>query len=131
MKTSIRILANPKSEAQHQANVIAWSRLHRGEYPELAGLYHIPNGGRRDAVEARHLKEQGVKAGVPDLCLPVPRRGYHGLYIEMKTERGHTSPEQEWWGEWLRGQGCLWRVCHGWQAAVDLLAWYLGGEPHG
>lgn len=95
------------SEAQHQAYVIKWSQQPsiRRQWPELALLHHIPNGGTRDAVEAKHLKQQGVKSGVPDLCLPVPRGQYHGLYIEMKTESGHTSDEQEWWGERLQAQG--------------------------
>ena len=111
------------SEAQHQANVIKWSQQPsiRRQWPELALLHHIPNGGTRDAVEAKHLKQQGVKPGVPDLCLPVPRGQYHGLYIEMKTESGHTSGKQEWWGERLQAQGYVWRVCHGWQAAVAVL----------
>lgn len=74
------------SEAQHQAYVIKWSQQPsiRRQWPELALLHHIPNGGTRDAVEAKHLKQQGVKSGVPDLCLPVPRGQYHGLYIEIK-----------------------------------------------
>ena len=115
------------SEAQHQAYVIKWSQQPsiRRQWPELALLHHIPNGGTRDAVEAKHLKQQGVKSGVPDLCLPVPRGQYPGLYIEMKTESGHTSDEQEWWGERLQAQGYVWRVCHGWQAAVAVLEWYL------
>ena len=79
------------TEAQHQAAVFKWSQLPdvRQRYPELKLLHHIPNGGRRDPVEAKHLKQQGVKSGVPDLCLPVARRDYHGLYIEMKTETGN------------------------------------------
>ena len=125
MKTKVKIITSPNSEAQHQANVINWALLHREEYPELEMLHHIPNGGRRDPIEAKHLKEQGVKAGVPDLCLPVPRGGYHGLYIEMKTEHGHTSEAQERWGEKLTAQGYRWQVCHGWEAAVSTLEWYL------
>ena len=66
-----------------------------------------------------------MKRGVPDLCLPVPRGQYHGLYIEMKAETGRTSPEQDWWGERLLGQGYMWEVCHGWQSAVRVLEWYL------
>lgn len=95
------------SEAQHQAYVIKWSQQPsiRRQWPELALLHHIPNGGTRDPVEAKHLKQQGVKSGVPDLCLPVPRGRYHGLYIEMKTESGHTTAVQEWWGERLQAQG--------------------------
>ena len=106
------------SEARHQMNVIRWSQQPsiRSKWPELALLHHIPNGGTRDAVEAKHLKDQGV---------PVPRGQYHGLYIEMKAETGRTSPEQDWWGERLLGQGYMWEVCHGWQSAVRVLEWYL------
>lgn len=70
-------------------------------------------------------RAMGVKKGVPDLCLPVPRGKYHGLYIELKTETGRTSEAQEWWGEQLLGQGYFWEVCHGWQSAVKVLEWYL------
>lgn len=115
------------SEARHQMNVIRWSQQPsiRSRWPELALLHHIPNGGTRDAVEAKHLKDQGVKRGVPDLCLPVPRGQYHGLYIEMKAETGRTSPEQDWWGERLLGQGYMWEVCHGYRSAISVLEWYL------
>lgn len=115
------------TEAQHQANVIKWSQQPsiRAKWPELALLHHIPNGGTRDAIEGKHLKQQGVKAGVPDLCLPVARGQYHGLYMEMKTETGRMSDAQEWWGKHLAAQGYFWEVCHGWQSAVRVLEWYL------
>lgn len=115
------------TEAQHQANVIKWSRQPsiREKWPELALLYHIPNGGTRDVVEGKHLKQAGVKAGVPDLCLPAARGQYHGLYIEMKTEKGRTSDAQEWWGERLLTQGYMWEVCHGYKSAILVLEWYL------
>lgn len=115
------------SEAKHQSAVFKWAQqpFIREKWPELALLHHIPNGGSRDPVEGRHLKEQGVKRGVPDLCLPVARGKYHGLYIEMKTESGRTSPEQKWWGERLSLQGYRWEVCRGWKAAAKVLEWYL------
>lgn len=40
---------------------------------------------KRDKATAVALKRQGVKAGVPDICLPVARNGYHGLHIELKA----------------------------------------------
>lgn len=115
------------SEARQQALVIKWSQQPavRQQWPELAMLHHIPNGGSRDPIEGKHLKQQGVKPGVPDLCLPVARGGYHGLYIEMKTESGRTTEEQEWWGEKLMEQHYAWEVCHGWKSAVRVLEWYL------
>lgn len=115
------------TEAQHQANVIKWSQQPsiREKWPELALLHHIPNGGTRDAVEGRHLKQQGQKQGVPDLHLPVARGQYHSLYIELKAETGRLSPEQKWWIEKLNEQGQFAEICHGWESAVRVLEWYL------
>jgi hypothetical protein len=83
------------NESQHQSTLFKWTKQPevRADFPELRLLFHIPNGGRRDPVEARHLKEQGVKKGVPDLCLPVARGGFNALYIELKTEKGRTTDE--------------------------------------
>ncbi len=120
------------SEAQHQANVIKWSRQPhiRAQWPKLKLLFHIPNGGTRDAVEGKHLKQQGVKRGVPDLFLPVPSGRYHGLFIEMKTDTGRVSMDQKWWIEQLNAVGYFVQVCHGWESAVRVLEWYLS-PPEG
>lgn len=115
------------TEAQHQSALIKWSQLPqiRARYPELKLLHHIPNGGRRDPIEAKHLKAQGVKPGVPDLCLPVARGTYHGLYIEMKTETGRPSDNQKWWIKELNDQKYKAVICHGWEEAKKCLTDYL------
>lgn len=71
-------------EGNEQEALFRWAAFVRGRFPEIDLLYHIPNGGSRNRLEAANLKRQGVKSGVPDLCLPVARGKYHGLYIEMK-----------------------------------------------
>lgn len=123
-------------EIRHQINVIKWSQQPsiRSKWPELALLYHIKNetteGKERVAVD----RSMGVKKGVPDLCLPVPRGEYHGLYVELKNETGRTSEAQDWWGEKLLEQGYMFEVCHGWQSAVRVLEWYMslnGGASDG
>ena len=91
----------------------------------VTALHHIPNGGKRSAIEGKHLKEMGVKAGVPDLCLPVPNAKYHGLYIEMKVGKNTTSDSQEWWIEHLRKQGYKVAICYGWEEAAAELTGYL------
>lgn len=82
-----------RSEATEQERVINWATFYAKDFPELALLHHIPNGGSRNQLEAANLKRQGVKAGVPDLCLPVPRNGKHGLYVEMKWQKRTTLTE--------------------------------------
>jgi hypothetical protein len=60
--------------------------------------------------------------------MPVGRHGYHSLYIELKTETGKTTPEQDWWLEHLRKAGNFCEVCHGWESAKRVLEWYLDGQ---
>ena len=68
---------------------------------------------------------------MPDICLPVPRGKFHGLYIEMKKLKGGTvSREQKEWGAKLARQGYCWKVCHGWEEARDVLTEYLGEREY-
>jgi len=124
------------NENQHQALVVKWSQQAaiRSKWPELKLLFHIPNERICSVQQGANLKRMGVKRGVPDLCMPVARGAYHGLFIEMKTESGTATSDQKWWGDQLKAQGYMWAVCKGWESAVKLLEIYLnlpGGERHG
>ena len=112
-------------ESNEQEALFRWAAFARGKYPELDLLYHIPNGGSRNRLEAANLKRQGVKAGVPDLCLPVARGKYHGLYIEMKYGKNKTSENQNIWLKALAAQDYAAAVCYGWQEAQELITKYL------
>lgn len=67
------------TEAEEQIALFEWATLQSGRFPELALLYHVPNGGSRNKIEAARLRAQGVKSGVPDLCLPVARGANENL----------------------------------------------------
>lgn len=113
-------------EYQEQRNLFELCDKLKGKYPEVSLLFHIPNGGRRDAAEAANLKRQGVKPGVPDLFFPVARGGYNGLFIELKrTEGGRLSEYQKHWLHLLEKQGYCAVVCHGAREAVDVIIRYL------
>ena len=115
-------------ESGHQEEIISWCRNHTGSYPELELLYHVPNGGKRDRDTARVLKRQGVKAGVPDLVLPVSRCGFHGLYIELKAPGGKMEQSQIDYLQSVEQQAYLALVCVGWRAAVQALKDYPEGK---
>lgn len=112
-------------EATEQATLFEWVALQAKRLPELELLYHIPNGGSRNKIEAANLKRQGVKAGVPDLCLPVAKGAYHGLYIEMKANNNTPSTEQSEWLMRLSQQGYFVAVCWGWPQAADVIQKYM------
>lgn len=114
-----------RSEATEQIAVIQWCEINKFMYPELKLIFHVPNGGTRNKIEAANLKRQGVKSGVPDLFLPVARHDYNGLFIEMKYGKNKTTENQKIWIEELQGQGYLCQVCNGAEEAVEVLKKYM------
>ena len=112
-------------EGDEQAKLFNWIAFMKCRYPELDMLYHIPNGGSRNIKEAANLKRQGVRAGVPDLCLPVPSGKYHGLYIEMKYGKNKPTNNQREWLSKLKEQGYAVSVCYGWEEATKVICKYL------
>ena len=118
-------VAVPTEDAEQMA-LFRWAELQAGTYPELRLLFHIPNGGSRGKAEAGRFRAMGVKAGVPDLFLPVAHGSVHGLFIEMKrTKGGRVSKEQQQWMNQLWEQGYAAYVCCGWEQAARTIKIYL------
>lgn len=105
--------------------LMEWVGWNSARLPELALLFHIPNGGERHAAVAAKLKAEGVKRGVPDYFLPVARGGFHGLWIELKAGANTATQEQRTWMVNLTLQGYRAQVCNGWQEAVTAIEKYL------
>lgn len=117
------------SEHSHQVALFKWAAMAESVYPYLSCLYAIPNGGKRNAITGAMLKSEGVKSGVPDICLPVGRGGFLGMYIEMKRVDRETSKNQK---EWLNklveyGHKCV--VCYSFESAKEELEKYCSMGP--
>lgn len=118
-------------EHAHQAALVQWAKKAAAHYPELVMLYAIPNGGGRSKAEAGRLKAEGVRAGMPDLCLPVPRKQFGACYIEVKRpaspgiSKGTVTKEQRDMAEALSAHGNLVATAYGWDQAKDVLIEYL------
>lgn len=112
-------------ESKEQVTLFNWAGYQSGRMPELKLLHHIPNGGKRDINTAKRLKAEGVKAGVPDICLPVSRGKYHGLYIELKAGKNKPTKLQKEWLNALNDQDYLALVCYGWKHAAEIIEAYL------
>jgi hypothetical protein len=96
--------------------------------------YAIPNGTflaggvAHRAIQARKLKEQGLRPGYPDINIDLPAHGYHGLRIEMKRIKGpKPSEKQVEWHARLRKVGYCVRVCYGFEEARRATAEYFKG----
>lgn len=100
-----------------------------GKWSELEYLYHVPNGGSRNAKEAANLKAQGVRAGVPDLELPAARGAYTGLHIEMKHGKNRVSKEQDRFLMALKEMGRCAVVCYEAEPAMKVIKEYMQLKP--
>ena len=116
------------SESTEQQCIFRWAGFMMGKYPELDLLYHIPNGGLRNKQVASKLKSEGVKAGIPDLHLPVARCGYNSLYVEMKDTKGKLTDSQKEMIPKLQVQGNLVVICYSFEQAQEVLENYLKGR---
>lgn len=124
--TKTRNVPPTADEHLEQCALIDWHLLAQKKDPRLDLLFAIPNGGKRNKLVAVKLKREGVKPGVPDLMLPVPARGFHGLFIEMKRQvDGTVRKTQREWLDKLDAQGYHVVVCRGCDEAIDVLTWYL------
>jgi hypothetical protein len=119
---------------EHTEQVNYFKMLNKliGKYPELILAYAVPNGGLRNKIVAKKLKAEGTKSGVPDIHIPIPSLGYHGLYIEMKKIKGWSVTEnQKFWINYLNDLGYKAFVCKGALSAFATTDNYLKGtdEP--
>jgi hypothetical protein len=122
-----KVSAPQVSESVEQICLFRWAAFQSAKYPVLDLMYHIPNGGQRAITTAKRLKAEGVKAGVPDICLPAPKGKYHGLYIELKVKGNKTTDNQNQWLAALTAQGYYCSVCYGYEQASEVILKYLKG----
>lgn len=134
-----------RADPEHalQVGLVAWAAIVAGRYPDLALLFAIPNAGKRTRRERGRLLDEGLKAGVWDLMLPVPRRGYHGLWLETKVDemvprqgrfvryRSTLTDAQLRWGRAMQAQGFACRVYRSLDEARQILTDYLEGPDSG
>ena len=81
------------SEGDEQQKLFQWASIASNllHYEGLGLMFHIPNEGKRSRFSGGKMKKEGLKRGVADVCLPVPRGPYHGLFFEMKYDKKSAS----------------------------------------
>lgn len=118
------------TEHEEQVALFQWAEANEGTMPELRNLVAFPNGGYRPMATAAMLREEGVKAGLPDMALFCQRGGKGALFIELKRRdrSNHATDAQRDWIERLRAAGYMAVVCYGAQEAIDVITTYLAQE---
>lgn len=72
------------------------------------------------------LKAQGLKPGVSDIVIALPRGPFHGAYMELKREAGsRTSDAQEDWVALMNAVGYRSAIVKGYEEARQFAQDYL------
>jgi len=97
-------------ESQFQSLCV---RYFKKEYPKIL-IYHVPNGGQRNAVEAMNFKRMGLMAGIPDLVIPTHSKAkrFNALFIELKVKKNKQADRQKHIEQWLVEMGNCVAVCY-------------------
>jgi hypothetical protein len=103
---------------EHQIQA-ALFRAYKARRVPGAVMFAIPNGGARDAVTGRLMKDEGVTPGAPDLfCAPFGERCF---FIELKAVGGSLSKAQKEFHASLVAAGQDVVVCRGFLEAIAIL----------
>ena len=62
-------------------------------------------GMRTTMAVGAKMKRMGAKSGFPDIQICEPTRKYHGLFIELRSEKGTPSNDQKAWRDELNRKG--------------------------
>lgn len=115
------------SEHDLQAAIIAECDRRTIVNPAWGMVAAIPNGQYRKGQRA----EPGLRAGLPDLIVLLPRRGYGAAFVELKrTPNKPNELQWEWIGR-LQENGYYAAVI--WDSvdeAIRLLEWYIEGRDY-
>ncbi len=114
-----------QSEYAEQAELIKWCRGRSKKIACLSFLHSSLNGEALTKGQRIKAIRGGLLAGVPDLFLPYPSGGFHGLYIEMKTRKGYQSKKQKEFQKYVEAVGYKYVLPRAWHEARDFIIEYL------
>lgn len=113
------------SEAQEQIKLAVWLTQKGIRFTASA------NGGKRNLMEALKFKRMGLSPGFPDIEVPLPSGSYHGLYIELKRQKGgKLSLNQIEWLNYLTEKGYYAVSAKGFDEAKEIVLHYLSLNQH-
>jgi len=110
-----------QNEYNIQVAIVNW--IH-AQYPGIL-MTISPSGMKLPIGVATKLKRMGYRAGTPDLLILEPRGGFHGLFIELKSDTGRLSDHQAEFLEELNARKYHSTVCYGFIDAESTIKSYM------
>ncbi len=99
-------------------------------YLDFIGVlwFHPPNEIKAKPQYMAKRKRQGVKPGIPDICIMEPNKDYSGLFIEIKANYNKPSDYQLKWAKNLNKKGYLAVWSNSFDECKDIINGYLSNK---
>ena len=114
-------------ERMNQVAFVLWFKYKYPDYRRLISAYKVTATSKKKGKQAQ---DEGLLAGYPDIFISIPRKEWHGLYIEFKAiykdgKKGRLSAEQKLVHADLIKQGYRVEVCYSSEAAQQVVLDYF------
>jgi hypothetical protein len=123
--TRSRLKSGEASEESIHRALMEWVSINPLTKQFKDFFIHCPNEGKRSYSYARRLNAIGMRKGVADIFIAVPRRGYGGCWIELKSKKGKLNPDQERFLKDMSSHNYSTYVCYSFEEAVKTISWYF------
>lgn len=124
--TRIRRLKNGDiPEESIHLSLMQWIAINPATKPYKDLFLHYPAEGKRSPRYGKLMKDLGMRKGVSDIFIAVPRHGYGGAWIELKSTLGKLKPEQDKFLKDMAEQNFYTAVCWSIEEAISVISWYF------
>jgi hypothetical protein len=108
------------SEHVIQATIVEWLSWQ----PNIL-FYSIPNENFGNRFHGKKLNDRGRKKGVSDLFIAEARRGFHGMYLEVKSQNGKLQIAQKEFFKKAEERDYFTSAVWSAEEGIEILSWYL------
>lgn len=113
------------SEHTEQSQFMSVLRRLESRHPGLRWAFAVPNGFLDTKGKRLRAWREGMTAGVSDIFIPLPSKGFHGLFLEFKKDGGTLTKPQKAFIADMRARGYKAEVAYGFRQGLEILRDYI------
>lgn len=130
-------MANPFqpkiTEHDIQASLFNYCTIFENQFPQLKTMFAIPNGfwaagsGKRKFALMNKYKAEGLKPGIPDICLPLPSADgkWNVLFLECKKPGEKLNDNQKKIHQLFNSKGIRVEIFYSRSEALNIISNHL------
>jgi hypothetical protein len=121
-------MATKSAKSEHTEQSQFFGILRRLDHPAAQWAFAIPNGFLDTKSKRIRAWQEGMLSGVPDIFVPYPVRGFHGLFLEFKAQGGRVTKAQEDFLNYAHSVGYKAALVFGLREALEVFKEYIEGS---